>query len=134
MTSNRPYLIRAIHEWINDNGMTPFLLVDAGTPGVRVPPAVIKDGKVLLNIADQAVGQLHLGNEDISFQARFSGVGQTVLVPVAAVQAIYAKETGQGMMLPPDGGAGAPAPGEGEDGDGDRPPPPRSGPKLRVIK
>jgi stringent starvation protein B len=73
MTSNRPYLIRAMHEWIGDNGMTPYLLVDAAFPGVRVPPHSIKDGRVVLNVAPRAVAQLELGNQFIRFQARFSG-------------------------------------------------------------
>ena len=100
VSSQRPYLLRAIHEWISDNGMTPHLLVDAGYPGVHVPPGTAKDGKVVLNIAERAVGQLSLGNEYITFGARFGGVAHEVFVPVAAVLAIYSRETGQGMALP----------------------------------
>ena len=100
MTSQRPYLLRAIHEWISDNGMTPHLLVDADAPGVHVPPGTAKDGKVVLNIAERAVNQLSLGNEYITFSARFGGVAHEVFVPVAAVLAVYARETGQGMALP----------------------------------
>lgn len=100
MSSQRPYLLRAIHEWIGDNGMTPHLLVNAAFPGVHVPPGTVKDGKVVLNIAERAVGQLSLGNEYITFGARFGGVAHEVFVPVAAVLAIYARETGQGMALP----------------------------------
>ncbi len=102
MTSNRPYLIRAIYEWIGDNGMTPHLLVDATQAGVQVPMQSVKDGQVVLNIAARAVGQLDLGNDGIRFMARFSGVSHSVRVPLAAVLAIYAQETGQGMMLPRD--------------------------------
>ena len=100
MTSNRPYLIRAIYEWIGDNQLTPYLLVDAAIDGVAVPPQSIKDGRVVLNVASRAVARLDLGNDQISFMARFSGVSQQVRVPVQAVLAIYAQETGQGMMLP----------------------------------
>ncbi|MBB5207206.1 stringent starvation protein B [Chiayiivirga flava] len=107
MTSNRPYLIRAVHEWISDNGMTPYLLVDASVPGVHVPPSAVKDGRVVLNVAARAVTQLELGNAMIHFMARFSGVSQSIDIPVAAVQAIYAQETGQGMMMPADAGATA---------------------------
>jgi len=103
MTSNRPYLLRALYEWIGDNGMTPYLLVDAGREGVRVPPSAIKDGRVVLNIAARAVAQLELGSQEVRFMARFGGVSQTVQVPVSAVMAIYAQETGQGMMLPEEG-------------------------------
>lgn len=131
MTSNRPYLIRAMHEWIGDNGMTPYLLVDAAFPGVHVPPHSIKDGRVVLNVAPRAVAQLELGNQFIRFQARFSGVSQTVEFPVAAVQAIYAQETGQGMMLPQDGETAAPDPGPEPVGGGE---PPKKGPHLRVVK
>lgn len=130
MTSNRPYLVRAIYEWIGDNGLTPYLLVDASVPGVMVPPQSIKDGRVVLNVAGRAVAQLELGNSDISFMARFSGVSQSVRVPVAAVLAIYAHETGQGMMLPQDEAGGSPP-------EGGTPAPSEEAPKrshLRVIK
>lgn len=102
MTSQRPYLIRALWEWINDNGLTPHLLVDANYGGVRVPPHTINDGRVVLNIADRAVAHLQMGNDDIAFSARFAGVTHAVIVPVGAVLAVYARENGQGMALPPD--------------------------------
>lgn len=100
MTSNRPYLLRAMYEWIADNGMTPYLLVDAGAPGVNVPKSAVKDGRVVLNVAARAVAQLELGKEHVRFMARFSGVSQLVEVPMAAILAIYAQENGQGMMFP----------------------------------
>lgn len=135
MTSNRPYLIRAMYEWIGDNGLTPYLLVDADSPGVQVPSAAIRDGKVVLNVAARAVSQLEMGNQSIHFLARFGGVSQLVEFPVSAVQAIYAQETGQGMMMPP----------ESADGEGVEPPPEsdppapqepaaRRGAHLRVVK
>lgn len=152
-SSNRPYLIRALHEWIGDNGLTPYLLVDAALPGVRVPPQTVKDGRVVLNIAARAVTRLDLANDVISFQARFSGVATLVVVPVEAVLAVYAMENGQGMMFPPEdgadaAGAGAPAAGSeaGPDGGADAPSgardgpddppdgPPARGGHLRVIK
>lgn len=132
MTSNRPYLLRALYEWIADNGMTPYLLVDAGAEGVQVPASAIKDGRVVLNIAARAVAQLDLGNREVRFLARFGGVSQAVQVPVGAVLAIYAQETGQGMMLPEDGGV---LPEESSD---DTPTSPGDGPKrgghLRIVK
>jgi len=143
MTSQRPYLLRALYEWIADNGMTPHLLVDAGVPGVRVPPHVIKDGQVVLNIAERAVGNLQMGNDALRFSARFGGVSHQVVVPVAAVIAIYARETGQGMALPPEpalsnGADEAASPPEdasagstSTDGPPDRPP---RGPHLRIVK
>ena len=133
MTSNRPYLLRALNKWINDNGMTPYLLVDAGREGVQVPASVIKDGRVVLNIAPRAVAHLAMDNREVRFKARFGGVSQSVVVPVLAVMAIYAQETGQGMMLPEDGAVlpdESPDPAPGPDAGGDAPK--RS--HLRVIK
>lgn len=102
MTSNRPYLLRAVHEWICDNGLTPHIVVDAGKPGVQVPPQAVSDGRVVLNLAPRAVAHLEIGNDAITFMARFGGVSQPVNVPIAAVQAIYARENGQGMLLAED--------------------------------
>lgn len=146
MTSHRPYLLRALYEWIADNGMTPHILVDAQQPGVRVPPHTVKDGRVVLNIAERAVARLELDNESVRFSARFGGVSHPVLVPIAAVMAIYARETGQGMALPEDMGSTDPdddppphddTPGDddgGNDaGDGGEVAPKR-GAHLRVVK
>lgn len=102
MTSNRPYLLRAVYEWICDNGLTPHIVVDAGKPGVQVPPQAVSEGRVVLNLAPRAVGHLDMGNDVITLTARFGGVSQSVSVPVAAVQAIYARENGQGMLLAED--------------------------------
>src|SRR3546814_3528109 len=101
-TSHRPYLLRARYEGIADNGMTPHVLVDATQAGVRVPPHTVKDGRVVLNIADRAVARLEMDNDSIRFTARFGGVSHPVTVPISAVLAIYARETGQGMALPDD--------------------------------
>ena len=79
MSSNRPYLLRAMFEWINDNGLTPYLLVDATAPGVSVPPASIKDGRVVLSIAARAVAQLDIGTERVTFLARFNGVSHSTV-------------------------------------------------------
>ena len=102
MTSHRPYLLRALYEWIADNGMTPHLLVDATRPHVQVPTHAVKDGRIVLNVAERAVAGLQMTNDVIRFSARFGGVSHAVSVPVAAVLAIYARETGQGMALPED--------------------------------
>jgi stringent starvation protein B len=128
MTSNRPYLIRAMYDWITDNGLTPYLLVDARLGGVRVPPGAVKDGQIVLNVAVRAVSDLELGNQHVRFLARFSGVSHQVEVPVPAVMAIYAQENGQGMMFPAEAAAPPPA------GPETPSPPARKGPKLRVIK
>ena len=88
LTSHRPYLLRALYEWISDNGMTPHLLVDATRPGVRVPAHTVNDGKVVLNIAARAVAHLSMDNDAVAFTARFAGVSHAVIVPVSAVLAI----------------------------------------------
>ena len=128
MTSNRPYLVRAMYDWICDNGLTPYVLVDARLPGVRVPTHAIKDGQVVLNVAVRAVTELELGNDRIRFLARFGGVSQQVDVPLPAVLAIYAQVNGQGMMFP----------AEAQDTPPPAPEPPekpvRKGPGLRVVK
>lgn len=100
MTSSRPYLVRALYEWINDNGLTPYVLADASISGVVVPESAIQDGKVTLNISAQAVQSLQLDNDAISFNARFGGAPFRVSLPIPAVSAIYARENGQGMMFP----------------------------------
>jgi stringent starvation protein B len=137
MTSHRPYLLRALYEWISDNEMTPHLLVDAGQPGVQVPPHTVKDGKVVLNIAARAVTALELGNEAVQFTARFGGVSHPVYVPVSAILAVYARETGQGMALPDDASAAGsdgepPTPPDAPDGG--EPTPPKRGAHLRIVK
>jgi stringent starvation protein B len=110
MTSNRPYLLRALYEWISDNGLTPYILVDATHAGVRVPPGAAKDGKVVLNIASRAVTQFEISNDRIHFLARFGGVSQAVDVPMTGVLAIYAQENGQGMMFSADNAPPEPPP------------------------
>lgn len=133
MTSNRPYLLRAVYEWISDNGLTPYLLVDARQSGVRVPIHAIKDGQIVLNVAMRAVAELELGNDTVRFSARFNGVSQQVNVPLQAVLAVYAQENGQGMMFPPEAQASAPAPTPSENSpEPDKPQ--RKGPQLRVVK
>ncbi|QNP41091.1 ClpXP protease specificity-enhancing factor [Lysobacter solisilvae (ex Woo and Kim 2020)] len=159
MTSHRPYLLRALYEWIADNGMTPHLLVDATRPHVQVPAHAVKDGRIVLNVAERAVAGLQMTNDVIRFSARFGGVSHSVSVPVAAVLAIYARETGQGMALPEESLAGnadeaeveietdedeatAPAPlsivhDDDAPGGGDdepTPPTPRRSGHLRIVK
>jgi stringent starvation protein B len=97
--SKRPYLIRAMHEWMGDNGHTPHIVIDASVEGVMVPGEHVKDGKIILNISYSAAHNLKLSNAAVSFRARFSGTPFDVWVPVASVLGIYAKETGQGMIF-----------------------------------
>jgi len=102
MTPMRPYLLRAIYEWIVDNNFTPYLLVDAEHSQVRVPRQHVRDGQIVLNISPTAVRQLELENEWISFTARFSGASMRVYVPIVAALALYSKENGQGMIFQPE--------------------------------
>jgi stringent starvation protein B len=99
MTPNRPYLLRGLNEWILDNGMTPHILVDAGVAGTQVPETQVKDGRIVLNIAPAAVRDLIIDNQTLAFHARFGGRPFEVRVPVGAVLAIYARETGRGMVF-----------------------------------
>lgn len=137
MISRRPYLLRAMHEWISDSGHTPHLVVDAGVAGVDVPRQFVKDGKIVLNVSWSATAQLKLGNDAVTFSGRFGGASTMVFVPVNAVLAIYARETGQGMIFSDD----EPAP-PGAEPPGEKPEPPK-GPrpvggsgraKLKVVK
>jgi stringent starvation protein B len=95
----RPYLLRAMHQWMTDCGHTPHIIVDIERSGVEVPRAYAKDGKIVLNVSFNAAQRLHLGNEWIELDARFSGVSQHVRFPVNAVLGIYARETGEGMVF-----------------------------------
>ena len=154
MTSTRPYLIRGIYDWIVDNRCTPYLLVDANGQGVRVPRQAIKEGQVLLNIAPHAIDRLELGLDEVRFNARFSGVSQSIVAPVAAILAIYAQENGQGMMFPAETDADAVDENAGEaveasspaalsavesansptSDEPSSPPPTRMPPSLRIVK
>jgi stringent starvation protein B len=99
MSSSRPYLIRALYEWILDNGSTPYILVDAVAQSVKVPEEHIKDGKIILNIAPSAVRELVIGNLSLEFNGRFAGVSKQIYVPIESVLGIYARENGQGMFF-----------------------------------
>lgn len=134
MTSNRPYLIRALYEWILDNQMTPHLLVDAEYPSTVVPERFIQDGRIVLNIAPSAVKGLMLGNEHIGFDARFDGASLQVWVPIDGVLGIYARENGHGMLFPQQESEQEGSDGDG-DGSGPEPPtPPRERPSLKIVK
>ena len=99
MNSSKPYIIRALHEWISDNNCTPLVLVSSKHPDVLIPAGIDEDGKVVLNVSYGATKNLELSNEGILFDARFSGVSQNLYIPVDSILAIYARENGQGMMF-----------------------------------
>jgi stringent starvation protein B len=125
MTSSRPYLIRAMYQWIVDNGTTPHLLVDTTSEAVQIPRKYEENGKIVLNIGPMAAQGLTLGNTMITFSARFGGQPMNVVVPVESIIAIYTRENGQGMMFSE---------------DEPQPPAPRPGPaksakpRLKIIK
>ena len=102
MTSNKPYLVRSMNEWILENQMTPYLLVDANVEDVEVPDQYVKDGNIVLNVKPSAVQEITFENERIYFSARFGGHPFMINVPINAVLAIYAKENGRGMMFAAD--------------------------------
>ena len=121
MTSSRPYLLRAVYEWIADNDLTPQIVVDAQQEQVQVPNAYVREGKIVLNISPAAVRGLSLGNECVEFSTRFDGTAFDVVVPVGAVLAIMARENGTGMSFP-------------EPRSHQPPPEPRRRPRLKVVK
>jgi len=102
MTSSKPYLVRALYEWLLDNDMTPHVLVNANVESVMIPKGIATDGKVVLNLAPSAIQQLEMTNEHLSFSARFSGVAQDVYCPMVSILAIYARENGEGTMFAED--------------------------------
>lgn len=131
MTSSRPYLVRAMYQWIADNGMTPHLLADASVEGIQIPAEHVQNGKIILNIAPMAISSLVLGDTEITFNARFSGQSLGIYIPIDAVLAIYAKENGQGMMFSEDDGAVS----SSEDDEDPEPDPDKpKRPALRVVK
>jgi stringent starvation protein B len=139
MLSRRPYLLRAMHEWITDNIQTPHIVVDATLPGVNVPTQFVQNGKIILNVSHSATNGLVLGNDVVRFRARFGGVTYDVVIPILAVLGIYARETGQGMIFSEnDAPTNAPtdpptnSPSSGSAPGGDAPPPKRS--HLKVVK
>lgn len=156
LISNKPYLIRAIYDWLVDNGLTPHMLVGATDERVVVPGEHVKEGRILLNLSPSAVRDLHLGNEMISFSARFSGRAREIFVPPDFVLGIFARENQElGLLFLPEQPAtkdadasGGPAQGarpspvsvvhEGEpsvEDSGDSPPvPPKGPPNLKVVK
>jgi stringent starvation protein B len=127
MTSSRPYIFRAIYDWIVDNGLTPYILVNASAPGADVPPEYVDGGRIVLNVSPRAVHQWHQDSESLSFSARFNGQSRGVTVPLRAVLAIYARENGKGMVFDKD--EPEPPPSSGRPTE-----PAKSRPKLQIVK
>ena len=131
-------MLRAMHEWISDSDCTPHIVVDATMKGVDVPRQYVRDGKIVLNLSWNATAQLTMGSDEISFNGRFGGASMTVRVPMDAVLAVYARETGQGMIFAEDESGPAPQAPEPTPPPTDRPPEPPQRPagraKLKVVK
>jgi stringent starvation protein B len=134
LRSRRPYLLRAMHEWISDCNQTPHIVVDAAMQGVEVPRQYVQNGKIILNVSNNATSGLVLGNDFVRFRARFGATTFDVSVPIAAVLGVYARETGQGMIF---SDADAPPPEPPPTTSPEQPGPPdskRSKPTLKVVK
>lgn len=116
MSSSRPYLVRALYEWILENECTPYILVNAFLNGVEVPQEHVKDGQIILNISPSAVQNLMVHNHAVEFDGRFAGIPKRVLVPIAAVIGVYAKENGQGMVFDTESSLPKPPDPSGTDG------------------
>jgi stringent starvation protein B len=125
LPSAKPYLLRGMVQWMEDNGLTPQILVDATLAGVSVPAEHVKAGKIVLNVAERATVRRELDNDYVSFGARFGGVAREVWVPITAVLAVYARENGQGMTFPTESPDTPPEP---------PPSPAPDRPKLRIVK
>jgi stringent starvation protein B len=127
--SRRPYLLRAMHQWMTDSGFTPHVIVNAEAPDAHLPRAYARDGKIVLNLSYTATDGLEIGNDWVGFEARFSGVVQHVRFPVSAVLGVYARETGEGMVFseqdgdPPEPPGATPTPEE-----------PTRRPQLKIVK
>ncbi|QIL85079.1 ClpXP protease specificity-enhancing factor [Vibrio sp. HDW18] len=156
MTPRRPYLLRAFYDWLLENELTPHLVVDATLPRVKVPLEYVQDGQIILNVAPRAVSHLDLSNDEVTFNARFGGRPHRVIVPIYAVQAIYARENGAGTMFEPEpayidsleleeldspaslAGLESPLTDDSDDHtrdeSSDEPPRPKGKPSLRVVK
>ena len=141
MNSSRPYLIRALYEWIVDNDCTPHMLVNSEFPAVQVPQGFASDGQIVLNVSPSAVRHLHMDNEAVSFDGRFGGTSHTLYVPTGAILGIYARENGQGMVFDLEPGMSdeelsaslEEGPGGDTPPDG-QPPRPSGRPSLKVVK
>lgn len=124
----RPYLLRAMHEWMIDNALTPHIVVDATAPGVAVPQQHVAEGKIILNLSYSATDGLDLHSEPLRFRTRFSGVSYDIAVPVTAVLGIYAHESGQGMIFTQEDSPSS------TDAPDEEAKPAKGRPELKVVK
>jgi stringent starvation protein B len=134
MTPNQPYLLRAFYEWIVDNNLTPYIVVDAHYAGTQVPQEFVQDGQIVLNMSPASTGNLQLGLQDIMFDARFGGVPRNIVVPCPAVLAIYAKENGAGTVFTVEENIGSDEVEEQTVTDETQQKPKKGKPTLTVVK
>lgn len=138
MNSSRPYLVRAFFEWILDNELTPYLVINTQDEAVEVPKAYIEEGRIILNISPDSVRNLFITNDYLEFSARFGGVEHAVYAPIRSVQAIYAKENGRGMVFKEedgdDGDEGGGGPSQERGSSKDRAQRKRGKPILSIVK
>lgn len=134
MTSSRPYLIRAIYDWLLDNELTPYIMVNAMAPNVSVPETYIEDGKIILNVAPMAIRDLSMTNTEIEFDARFSGITHHIYVPIHAVMAVYAFENGRGMVFSDEDDEGGPDDDTPSSEPPGRPSRAKGKPNLKIVK
>ncbi|WP_122899023.1 ClpXP protease specificity-enhancing factor [Acinetobacter sp. B51(2017)] len=133
VTPTRPYLTRAIYEWICDNNLTPYLLVDATAANAMVPTEYVQDGQIVLNIVPHAVHALHMSNDAITFSARFGGVSRDIYVPFAALLGIYARENGQGLFFDPSEYADIQTANDQVESEAQEQQQPKKKPSLRIL-
>ncbi len=137
MTPSRPYFIRAIYDWLVDNSLTPYLLVNAEYPNTEIPLEYVENGQIVLNISPLAARAIELGNEFIRFNARFGGTPRDIFVPIDAVLGLYARENGRGMLFPEEESEASSIETDLPESAGEpdpEPDPPPNRPRLRVVK
>ncbi len=131
--AKRPYLLRALYDWIIDSDEVPYVLVDATVPGVEVPSEHVKDGQIVLNIGPNAVRDLQLGDEMVFCNGRFGGRACDLVLPMASIKAIYCKGSNDGLAFPDEPALATPRTDEGERGNGDDEDPDGDKPTLRLV-
>jgi stringent starvation protein B len=135
LTSTKPYLVRALYEWITDNACTPYIIVNAEADNVEVPKQYVEEGRIILNVSEEAVRDLQITNEFLEFNARFNGVATQVYTPIIAILAIYAQENGHGMVFSEEEMGSVPPDDSGRRGKKDiKRPDPSNKPRLKIIK
>ncbi|EGN74856.1 stringent starvation protein B [Idiomarina sp. A28L] len=142
MTPKRPYILRALYEWLVENDLTPHLVVDAEYPYVEVPQQFVQDGQIVLNVLPGAIQGLIMGNEQVSFRTRFNGQDQKIVLPIGSILAIYARENGAGTIFEPEDALLSEVEGESAEqhdnsnssNNNDQPEKPKKGPTLTVVK